>query len=172
MDGETVVAIVFGAALAVFSLVMVGHSFLRGREDANSTLEPTTVEPQSTVKQAQGEGPSVDSIYESIYTLELEYQLGNLPEQQFQKQFQAYRLQAAAALKEQLENGQTDLLSSLEQEVLGARTTLQDNQALDPVCPDCSGPVSSETRDCPHCGAGILPQPPNHTVEARWDEGR
>lgn len=172
MDGETVVAIVFGAALAVFSLVMVGYSFLRGREDAAPMPETVAVGPQSASTQVNGDGISVDSIYESIYTLELEYQLGNLPEQQFQEQFKAYRLQAAAALKEQLENGQADPLSLLEQEVMEARTALQANQALGPVCPDCSGPVSSEARACPHCGADLFPQPPAHPVKAQADEGR
>ena len=166
MDGETVLAIVFGAALAAFSLAIVGYSFVRGRADGRPTPETVSELP----KAESPDGPSIDSIYESIYTLELEYNLGNLPEQQFQEQFQAYRLQAAAALKEQLEKGKTDPLWLLEQEVMAARSAMQDNGALVPVCPDCSGPVPAEAGACPHCGAELSPRRPVYSVKAQADE--
>ena len=166
MDGETVFAIVFGAALAAFSLVMVGYSFVKGRDD--SGLAPETV---SELPQAESaHGPSIDSIYESIFTLELEFNLGNLPEQQFQEQFQAYRLQAAAALKEQLEKGKADPLQFLEQEVMLARSAMQDNRTFVPVCPDCSGPVPAEAVACPHCGSELSQRHPAYSVKPPADE--
>ena len=171
MDGETVFAIVFGAALAVFSLVMVGYAFFRRRDGSGPVAE--TVSEASQLESVHG--PSIDSIYESIYTLELEYHLGNLPEQQLQEQFQAYRLQAAAALKEQLEKGKSDPLLLLEQEVMAARSAIQDNGAHVPVyavCPDCSRPVPAEAAACPHCGAELPPRRAAHSVEAQADENR
>jgi len=172
MDGETVVAIVFGAALAAFSLVMVGYSFVRGRDDSMPVPEtvPKTVSKVPQIEPALG--PSIDSIYESIYTLELEYNLGNLPEQQFNEQFQAYRLQAAAALKEQLEKDKSSPLLLLEQEVMETRSAMQDNLAFVPVCPDCSGTVPADAVTCPHCGAELSPQRAAQSVRARTDESR
>ncbi len=171
MDGETVFAIVFGTALAVFSLVMVGYSFFRRRVGSGPAAE--TVSEVSQLESANG--PSIDSIYDSIYTLELEYHLGNLPEQQFQEQFQAYRLQAAAALKEQLEKDRADPLLLLEQEVMEARSALQDKGAHVPdcpACPDCSGPVPAEAAACPHCGAELPSRRAAHSVEEQADESR
>ena len=37
MDGETIFAILVGAALACFSLVMVGYSFFRGTGSSTSS---------------------------------------------------------------------------------------------------------------------------------------
>lgn len=156
MDGETVLAIVFGAALAVFSLGVVVYSFTKGRENFGFTMEsdPQILRSESTL----GNGPSIDAIYESIYTLELEYELGNLPEQQFQEQFQSYRMQAAVALKEQLEIGNADPLWLLEQQVIAARSEMRDNQLLTSVCQDCNGPIPIGAAICPSCGAKSAPQ--------------
>ena len=175
MDSETVLAIVFGAALAVFSLVMVCYSFVRGRKDTGPVPEFISQMPRPETADNDGpsiDGPSIDSIYESIHTLELEYQLGNLLKPQFQEQFQAYRLQAAAALKEQLENSKADPLWLLEQEVMEARSAMHDNEMVVPVCPDCSGPVPAEASECPHCGAELAPQRAANSIKAQADENR
>lgn len=165
MDSESVLAIVFGAALAVFSLGVVGYSFAKGRENFGFTLEsdPQILRAEST----HGNGPSIDAIYESIYTLELEYELGNLPEQQFQEQFQSYRMQAAVALKEQLDIGNADPLWLLEQQVIAARSEMRGNQLLASVCQDCSGPIAIGAAACSNCGAKSAPQ---HTPIPKTDD--
>ncbi len=172
MDGETIVAIIFGAALAVFSLVMVCYSFFRGRWYDGPAHESAFATLQSTTSQTQGEGPSIDSIYESIYTLELEHQLGNLPEQQFQEQFQAYRLQAATTLKEQIENGQGGPLWLLEGEIMEARSVIQGKLPVAPFCQDCSAPVPTESRTCLHCGADLFLQRAADHANPPADESR
>ena len=166
MDGETVFSIVLGAALAVFSLVVVGYSFIRRREDGGPVVEAVSDGPSAELT----EGPSIDSIYDSIYTLELEYHLGNLPEEQFREQFQAYRLQAAAALKERLEGGGADPLSLLERQVTEVRAAMRQNGPPTATCPDCSGPVPVDAANCVHCGAELSPQTSASSVSASADE--
>ena len=87
MDGETIFAILVGAALGVFSLVMVAYSFFRGPSTSSGQAQSSPVS-----MSASDDSVGLDSIYDSIDTLELEYQLGNLPEGQYREQLQAYRL--------------------------------------------------------------------------------
>lgn len=153
MEGETVIAVLLGAALAVFSLVMVGYSFFRGNETAAPSPMPGP--------PAGEDGVSLDSIYDAIDTLELEYQLGNLPEEQYREQLQAYRVEAATAIREQLDRGAAppDLL--LEQDVIAARKEIR-STITSPgwqACPQCDAPIPSATgtsnNSCPHCGARL-----------------
>ena len=113
MEAQTVFAILVGAALACFSLVVVGYSFFRGNEGGKSEAGPAVPE---------NDGVDVDAILDSISTLELEYQLGNVPEDQFRDQLQSYRLQLALTVKAQLERGEAPPELVLEQEVLMARS--------------------------------------------------
>ena len=157
MDGETIFAILAGVALAVFSLAMVGYAFFRG----NASSEEAPLPPQSPgPASVQGTGGvGLESIYDSIDTLELEYQLGNLPEEQYREQLQAYRLEAAAVIKAQLEQGAAPPELLLEQEVMAARAELRSPELADKwqPCPDCDAPIPASLGLskglCPHCGA-------------------
>ena len=164
MEGETIIAVLLGAALAVFSLLMVGYSFFRGNETAAASSAPT---------QTVGEdGVGLDSIYDSIDTLELEYQLGNLPEEQYREQLRAYRLEAAAAIREQMEGeaAPPDLL--LEQEVIAARAEIRspDSSAGWQACPQCDAPVpatlAQANGSCPHCGASVQKESTTEATES------
>ena len=164
MDGETIVAIVAGVVLAVFSLVMVAHSFFRG-SPASSVQAQSSLTPPPVGDDSVG----LDSIYDSIDTLELEYQLGNLPEDQYREQLRAYRLEAAAAIRAQLEQGAAPPELLLEQEVLTARAEIRSTQTSDGgvsdpaggwrACPQCDAPVPAALGmsggSCPHCGAPV-----------------
>ena len=58
---------------------------------------------------SDGTGPDtaeVGEVMDAIRTLQLEYQLGKLPDEVYQEQLRAYRLQAASILRRQAE-GQT-----------------------------------------------------------------
>ncbi len=165
MDGEAIFAILVGVGLAAFSLVIVTYSFFRGSSASSVAVPPP----------ASDDGVGLDSIYDSIETLELEYQLGNLPESQYREQLQAYRLAAAAAIKAQLEQGAAPLELLLEQEVIAARAEiLSDNPSEGAVadlaegwqaCPQCDAPVPAalglfqdqweNSGSCPHCGAPV-----------------
>lgn len=167
MDGQTILAVIVGAALAAFSLVMVGYAFFRGDvpEDEDS------VAPAPPGDDSVG----LDAIYDSIDTLELDYQLGNVPEEQYRQQLQGYRVQAAMAVRSMLERGEAPPELLLEQEVLAARrngldgtpgtsdeTDLPDENG--PVeewaaCPQCDAPIPPSEAPCPHCGVAIVEAP-------------
>ena len=162
MDGETIFAILVGAALGVFSLVMVAYSFFR---DPSASSGQAQSSPVST--SASDDSVGLDSIYDSIDTLELEYQLGNLPEGQYREQLQAYRLDAAAVIKSQLEQGAAPPELLLEQEVIAARAELRSTESAEGThpepaegwvpCPQCDAPIPAALGQsggaCPHCGA-------------------
>ena len=152
MDGQTIFAILVGAALACFSLVMVGYAFFRGNapEDESSVA---SVPPGD-------DSVGLDAIYDSIDTLELDYQLGNVPEEQYREQLQGYRVQAAVAVKAMLESGDAPPELLLEQEVLAARASspLDNGRSPEPgeawtACPQCDAPIPPDGAPCPHCGA-------------------
>ena len=79
MEAETVISISFGAILAVFSFAVVGYSFVRDRK----TL---SVDNASSLDY---DAQALADIFDAINTLDLEFQLGRLPQEQFQEQFQA-----------------------------------------------------------------------------------
>ena len=154
MDGETIFAIVVGIALAAFSLVMVSYSFFRGSSTSSG-------QAQSSPSPSGDDGVGSDSIYDSIDTLELEYQLGNLPEEQYREQLQRYRLEAAAAIKSQLEQGAAAPELLLEQEVIAARSELRSAEPAEgwQACPQCDAPIPTtlgqSSGACPHCSAQL-----------------
>ncbi len=151
MDVQTVFAILVGGALACFSLVMVGYSFFRGTEPRIGDAYPVSLPEE--------DGVGMDATIDSIDTLELEYQLGNVPEEQYHQQLQSYRLQLAIAVREQLERGDSSPELALEQEVLRVRA---EGGGRWQSCPQCDAPlpvlseVDSPFPNCPHCNA-VLP---------------
>ena len=96
MDAETVISILFGAVLAVFSLAVVCYTFVRGRHLATADSSPAADEQE------------LADIFDAINTLDLEYQLGRMPQEDFQTHYEAYRIQAATVLRDQLESGRGD----------------------------------------------------------------
>jgi hypothetical protein len=178
MDGQTIFAILVGAALACFSLVMVGYAFFRG-DSPTPGSSPAGKEAAPPLEPASDDGVGLDAIYDSIDTLELDYQLGNVPEDQYREQLQGYRLQAAVAVKSLLERGEAPPELLLEQEVLAARSSgthrhAFPQSAVEPVeipgpvegwraCPQCDAPIPPDDAPCPHCGAAVgemSPLPP------------
>ena len=145
MGVETVISIIFGAVLAAFSFAVVCYAFLRGHQ-------PEVVDEAAL---PDTDDRALADIFDAITTLDLEYQLGRMPQEDFQSQFQAYRLQAATVLRDQLEAGRGDPAWVLEQEILMARGGLENASA----CPNCSASVLDGAAVCPHCGAEMAPQP-------------
>ena len=94
--------------MAVFSFSLVYYTFMRVRQYGG-------FESNSFVK---ADDPELAGIFEAIKTLDLEYQLDRVSDEEFQAQFQAYRLEAAVVLKNQLESGRGDAAWALEQEIL------------------------------------------------------
>ena len=153
MDAETVISIFFGAVLAVFSFAVVCYAFLRGRQP----------ESESSDAAPETDDQALADIFDAITTLDLEFQLGRLAEEDFQVQFQAYRVRAATVLRDQLEAGRGDPAWVLEHQVILARHDLENASGKRTesavACPDCSAAVLEGTSACPHCGAEMVPQP-------------
>jgi len=158
MDVGTALSIIFGALLAIFSVFLVGYSFFRGHVS----------EPDGhAVALTESDDPALGDIFDAIRTLELEHQLGRMPQEEFEAQFQSYRLQAATVLRDQLEAGRGDPAWVLEQEILLARDahTIASGKKIQSAvgkaapCPDCNAAVPISAANCPDCGALTVPQP-------------
>jgi len=128
---------------------LVGYSFVR-RDSPNLASQESGL--------SEADDPALSDIFDAINTLELEYQLGRMPQEDFQTQFQAYRIQAATVLRDQLEAGRGDPTWVLEQEILLARDTLERSSSRVILCPDCSATVPEGTANCRQCGAEMEPQ--------------
>ena len=169
MEAQTVFAILVGAALACFSLFMVGYSFFRGNETRE--IPPVaSAPPESPFPPEKGgaDEVGVDAILDSINTLDLEYQLGNVTDDQYREQMTSYRMQVAVAVKAQLQRGDASPELLLEQEILEARSRGTDRWQS---CPRCDAPLPvpppfSEEEGlsgdgdaplafCPHCNASL-----------------
>ena len=98
-------ALIIGTILALFSLGVAVYPFLRRRRDGRDGAGPAQADRDGLPVAAGGTaaaGPdSVDSVYDAIRTLQLERELGNIPEGLYREQLDDYRRQAALALRQQ-----------------------------------------------------------------------
>ena len=169
--------LVLGAALAVLSIAIVCYPFLKARSGSRS-VELSEPGNPSLGSMADAEMP--DRWYDAIRTLQLEYQLGKVPEETYQEQLREYRLRAAAALRQQIESAEAaeesfpgrtvpPLVADrfLEQEILAVRAALFGGNGLSQACPSCGGSVGPEVSECPWCHARLtLPGPGASRVSA------
>lgn len=155
MDAGTALSIIFGTVLAIFSIFLVGYSLFR-----RDRLEPDVHESFLM----ENDDPALGDIFDAIRTLELEHQLGRMPQEEFETQFQSYRVQAATVLRNQLEAGRGDPAWVLEHQILlvrggqGSAAPASVYERANP-CPNCSAAVPENGANCPHCGAEMVPQP-------------
>lgn len=84
--------LLIGAALAVLSIAILAYPFFRGR------LRPQAEDSRDGTGD---DAPGVESIYQKMGTLQLEYQLGKVPEDVYRELLRTYRLQAAVVLRQQ-----------------------------------------------------------------------
>ncbi|MSQ05591.1 MAG: hypothetical protein EXR54_03355 [Dehalococcoidia bacterium] len=82
---------VVGAALAIFSAVVLAYPFLTARSG---------VESHAPVLDSPVPPPELASVYQAIRDLTWERQAGDLPEDLYQQQLDAYRRQAALLLRD------------------------------------------------------------------------
>ena len=149
-------ALIVGAVLAVFSVAIVVYPFLKHRVRlTRSRLSRTGGQPAV----ADPAPPELESLYDAIRTLQLEYQLGKVPEYLYREQLRGYRVQSAAALRQRAEDrsGAPDWL--LEQEVLLARAALQGTDSGPRPCPNCRSLAVPGMVVCPECGTSLGRQP-------------
>jgi hypothetical protein len=73
---------------------------------------------------------SREVIYEDIRTLQLDHDLGIIEEAEYRERMRAYRLQAASTLRDR-ERLEMEIDRQLEEEVLAARSALQEKELSD-----------------------------------------
>ena len=139
-----------GAALAVLSVAVVIYPFLKSRLRTRAGDSP---------KGGGSTAPDLEPIYDSIRTLHLEYQLGQVPDNLYREQLRGYRLQAANVLRRRDHDRAGAPGWLLEQEVLLARATMRaiDGPAGKPprLCPNCRTLPGPDMTVCPECGARL-----------------
>ncbi|PKB81758.1 MAG: hypothetical protein BZY88_05840 [SAR202 cluster bacterium Io17-Chloro-G9] len=156
------IVILIGAVLAMFSVVVLAYPLIKSRSQG-----------QPEMPEAEGEiaFPELDSLYESIRTLRLEYELGKLEENLYRQQMNDYRLRAAAVLRRRDERT-FEAARLLEEEVLIARAALNsagpDLAGVDSIvddgdrgpgrCPSCGLGLDRELAECPRCAVELGPQ--------------
>lgn len=110
-------ALVIGAALALVAVVVVLLPFVRPRRDAGP----------ATAFDAEGVRTQREGLYSALETLRLERELGQVDDEEFERQMREYRRMAALLVREQErilgEAAAPD--DALEQEVREARERLQ-----------------------------------------------
>lgn len=135
-------SIIIGAVLAILSVAVVIYPFLKSRHWGRV---------EATPEASGSEALDLEATFEAIRTLQLEHQLGKVPEGLYQEQLRAYRLQAAAALKQQAETQARDADWALEQEIQVARASISHQNGGAPRCPNCGTAVSAGLNQCPEC---------------------
>ena len=149
------IVLLIGAVLAMFSVAVLAYPLMRSR----SRGQPELPEIEEGVGFAE-----LDSIYENIRTLQLEYQLSKVPENIFRRQMSDYRLLAAAALRRR-EEQQADAALLVEQDVLAARAILAradgNSAGSSGRCPSCGVALDHKTAECPQCAAQLGLQGPD-----------
>ena len=138
--------IIIGAVLALFSLMIVAYPFFKSRMAAGGSHGPA-----NTATAA----PELEPVYDAIRTLQLEYQLGKVPENLYREQLTAYRLQAASFLRQRFQERAGAPEWMLEQEVLVTRAALRGTEGGPRACPNCRSLMSPEMAACPECGANL-----------------
>ena len=138
--------LIVGAVLALFSLAIVTYPFLKSRMRAHG-YHGTAITDEAP--------PELEPVYDAIRTLQLEYQLGKVPENLYREQLTGYRLQAASILRQRVQEREGAPEWVLEQEVLVTRAALRGTVGGPRPCPSCRSLVSPEMAACPECGANL-----------------
>ena len=122
-------AIIIGAVLCLLSIGVLLYPFLKGPR-AGSMAVPL----ENPGLENHGESPQeLGSVYQAIRTLQLEHQLGRIPDSSYEEQLDAYRIEAAEILRSLALKKDGDLdpgvseeseEAALEREILLARALI------------------------------------------------
>lgn len=121
-------AIIIGAVLSLFSIAVLLYPFFKTRRAGSA----------SAALEGSGESPQeLESVYQAIRTLQLEHQLGRIPDGSYEDQLDAYRIEAAEILRSRAlapgvnrdPFGADSEEAALEREILLAREMIPDGPA-------------------------------------------
>lgn len=132
------------AALVLLSVGVVAYPFLKNRF-------PST--PKDKLEDTGTSSSEVEAALDAIRTLQLEHQLGNVPEELYQEQLRDYRVQAAASLRKQVEGVAKDADRDLEQEIMLVRLGAAVGTDAGAPCPACGAVFKDGNVVCGACGA-------------------
>lgn len=146
-------ALAIGAIIALLAIMVAAYPFRR-RKAANEAGNGLQPDDGSELIAEHFDGPDqLDTIYESIRTLHLEREIGNIPDGLYREQMNLYRREAALLLRDyerkHTGNLDRDLDWALEEEVKVARASLNASAGSDRPSSSRSRPASMGATDCP-----------------------
>ncbi len=140
-------AIIIGAVLSLLCIAVLFYPFFKAQRAglAAGTLENAGLEND-------GESPQeLESVYQAIRTLQLEHQLGRVPDSSYKDQLDAYRLEAAEILRSRAlarplgKDASRDGVASAESEEAALERDILLARALIAPPPLPTGPVTQES---------------------------
>ena len=148
-------ALAIGAILALLALAVAVYPFARHRFFNRPAVDDRVPPDDPSADSPAVAGDALDAIYQSIRTLRLERELGNIPEGLYREQLNGYRLAAALLLREMDRTTDGDSDWALEEEIRVARFGLPGAGASNPRCANCGRPASPHATLCPECGETV-----------------
>lgn len=149
----TIGAILALLAFAVAVFPFIGRRFLE-RENRVERTEAQVHAPDMG-EYAHPISEDLEAIYQGIRVLQLERELGRVPEGLYREQLNAYRLQAARILREHEEAEIISSDTALEEEIRLARAGLARIADEESRCPNCSRPITRDGDNCSECGVAL-----------------
>lgn len=134
-------ALVIGTVLALLSVAVAVYPFARRRLGWDKSDNAAAAGADEKPPESAADTASLADIYAAIRTLQLERELGSIPEQLYQEQLNDYRIQAALALRQQEQAAGSPEIETaalgdaeLEIEIRAARASLRrlDSDAATP----------------------------------------
>ena len=154
-------AIFIGIALALLSIGVCVYPFLKLRSSRVFLQEPAAPEPDA--------GPTLESINDAMNTLNLEFQLGNIPQGLFLEQMNDYQAQMEQIMRSQSLVRSQSVDQALEWQITvevdqlrqgglrrrRARSTYRPPQVR--TCSSCGAPLNPALTQCPVCSVQLPP---------------
>ncbi|MFB3119894.1 MAG: hypothetical protein ACE1Y2_05135 [Stenotrophomonas maltophilia] len=136
-------AIIIGAVLSLLCIAVLFYPFFKAQRAglAAGTLENAGLEND-------GESPQeLESVYQAIRTLQLEHQLGRVPDSSYKEQLDAYRLEAAEILRSRAlgKDDSRDPGTSAESEEAALEREVLLARALIAPAPISAGPATQDS---------------------------
>ncbi|MFH1560177.1 MAG: hypothetical protein ABID84_02025 [Chloroflexota bacterium] len=133
-----------GLLLALASIALLARPILR--------REQTTSSSASSLDSLEDVQWRHQQVYDEIKTLILDYELGNIPPEEYEDRLTAYRLRAADLLRqqEQLLHELTYLEKEIEDRVLALRMSWGTVKRVT-ICGGCGGERDINATLCPRC---------------------
>ncbi|MDE2779979.1 MAG: hypothetical protein OXI91_09935 [Chloroflexota bacterium] len=145
-------ALTIGVVLSLLGIAVAVYPFFQHRLfPSPPEMAGEAAEKAATDSQAAS-GGDLDSIYQAIRTLQLERELGNVPEGLFREQLNGYRIEAATLLRAMEQEQEAGEEWVLEEEIRMARAGLRPSSEVGAACADCGRSVPAEVDACPECG--------------------